>query len=636
MEGNQVSLTRMMLNIATPSDQGISFARGEILQGTVQEVRSDGLVVMLLKGRLIEAATEVMVKSGQQLFLMVDDFRDGKTYLKVLSPERMEKVENASLSANLQNIGIPAREDTVAMARKLLQHNLPVTPNNLSEMVKGLNLLGGANQRHLEVVAFALSRNLPVSQPVLSALLQFTDSDSNLGKLLGTLVRSLNPGELSRPAADQMPRQAVPMPESLTLQPAANNTLESKAASRSQVQPPMMHNSESVLNNTVANRPVTVLNSQAQQVGAETERITLQIMQSAAKGEVPPSGESQSRAVSGQQIPAAERASGLISTSPDLDESAPTSVNRPASERSGQGVPERVATPVMPSTQSDGEEAPVGTPNRPVTEKADLQQIMPDKMIPRPNTEVSAMTGGERVAGISAGIKSETEFLKLVELIRPLLDILQTQASDEPAVTAAKVQSLLQSEKEIVRGLILLEDIIKVADNESKSPLLTELLGKIEGMEKELSGQRIFNYLSRIPDSNLNYYYFSFPVKFDHEYRLCQLRINREAGKKILKDQDTIKFIVSLDTAKMGMVLFHVNWKRNNTLTLQGVVEREKVMHYLNQNMEQLLTGLGHLGYSVTNLGVRVVRKDEQIDGLRPQMEEVPVKIRPFSIDVTV
>jgi hypothetical protein len=86
MDSNQVSLTRMMLNIATPSDQGISFSRGEILQGSVQEVRADGLVMMLLKGRLIEAATEVMVKPGQQLFLMVDDFRDGKTYLKVLNP----------------------------------------------------------------------------------------------------------------------------------------------------------------------------------------------------------------------------------------------------------------------------------------------------------------------------------------------------------------------------------------------------------------------------------------------------------------------------------------------------------------------------------------------------------------------
>lgn len=444
MEGNQVSLTRMMLNIATPSDQGISFSRGEILQGTVQEVKTDGLVVMLLKGRLIEAATEVMVKAGQQLFLMVDDFKDGKTYLKVLSPERMEKVENASLSANLQNIGIPAREDTVVMARKLLQHNLPVTPNNLNEMSKGINLLGGANQRNLEVVAFALSRSLPVNQPILSALLQFTDPESDMGKLLQNLTRSV--GEL------------------------------------------------------------------------------------------------------------------------------------------------------------------------------------PHQEIPR----------GDSSASILTGLKNEGELLKYVQLLRPLLDILQMQAGDKPVVTAEKIQGLLQSEKELIRGLILLEDIIKNGDTGSKAPVLAELLSRIEGMEKEISGQRIFNYLSRIPESNFNYYYFSFPVKISNEYRLCQLRVNREAGNKILKDQDNIKFIVSLDTAKMGMVLFHVNWNRNHTLTIQGVAEGEKVANYLNQNVGQLINGLGQLGYSVTNLGVRVARKDEQVDKLKPQMEEMPMRFRPFSIDVTV
>jgi hypothetical protein len=634
MEGNQVSLTRMMLNIATPSDQGISFSRGEILQGTVQEVKADGLVTMLLKGRLIEAATEVMVKSGQQLFLMVDDFRDGKTYLKVLSPERMEKVENASLSANLQNLGIPAREDTVIMARKLLQHNLPVTPHNLSEMAKGINLLGGADQRRLEVVAFALSRNLPVNQPILSALLQFTAPDSDLGKLLQSLARSLS--ELSRPAVGEPPQPAVRLsPEVITpqtVQTDGNNAAESSKAGRGPAQPfPGMQYSE-----PAANQARPAANTPAQPMAAESKSMVLPPEPPAPNREMPPAAQAQLRAEGGQQARPESPPPSAVSIPVDADEISSNSMNRPSAEKTGQSAAERTPTPVVSSTRADGEEAAAAMVNRPAAEKADSQPTMAGRILPQLDPETPTPAGGDKSAAILTGLKNEGEVLKLVELLRPLLDLLPQPAGDKPAVTTEKIQNWLQSEKEVIRSLILLEDIIKSADAGSKSPLATELLGRIEGMEKEISGQRIFNYLSRLPDSNFNYYYFSFPVKINDEYRLCQLRVNRDAGKNLLKDQDNIKFIVSLDTAQMGMVLFHVNWNRNHTLTVQGVVEGENVMEHLNRNMGQLVDSLGQLGYSVINLGVRVARKDETADKLKPQMEEAAVKLRPFSIDVTV
>ena len=449
MDNNQVSLTRMMLNIATPSDQGISFSRGEILQGGVQEVRADGLVMMFLKGRLIEAATEIMVKPGQQLFLMVDDFRDGKTYLKVLNPERMEKLENANISANLQSMGMPVKEENVLFARKLLQHNLPVTPQNLNEMQKGVNILGAANPRNLEIVTLALARGLPLNPQVLNALLQFTDPGSDLSTQLKNLIQNLT----------QIPRQ----------------------------------------------------------VGGE-----------------------------------------------------------------------------------------------------------------------ALSSGGDIISSLSTGIRSDGDGLKLLALIRPLLDVLQIDLNNNPGAIRENLQNLLQSEKELIRALILVQDLIKGGEPGSKIPLISELLNRIEGMERELSGQRIFNYISRMPDSNFNYYYFSFPVKINDEYRLCQMRVNREAGNKLLKDLDNIKCIVSLDTANMGRVLFHVNWNMNRTITLQGVVESDEVMHYFNKHINQLIQGLNQLGYTVNNLGVRRVKKDEEMVKLRPVMEEVPMKFRPFSIDVTV
>lgn len=658
MDSNQVSLTRMMLNIATPSDQGISFSRGEILQGSVQEVRADGLVMMYLKGRLIEAATEVMVKPGQQLFLMVDDFRDGKTYLKVLNPERVEKLENANISANLQSMGMPVKEENVMFARKLLQHNLPVTPQNLSEVQKGVNILGAANSRNLEIVTLALSRGLPLNQQVLNALLQFTDPGSDLGKLLKNLIQNLN--QLSRQVGGEVsqPEGRVPTPVSSTAGQGA--ILETGAGGGSKTQPSGTYNQQSNLS-SAAGKLNWAENLQLQNTTVTTpERAVAQTGAGLAGREVSYPTETRTGGiqtpVTGSALPptASESArdTGRVPVQvtimqPDGDEAS--TMNRAAAERPGQQpAAERPAgTPVaVTPSGNDGKQAgtvnqPIderttGTVNRPVVENPG-GQVMSERATGSliADSEVLSV-GGDKTSSLSTGIRSDGDMLKFLALIRPLLDILQIDLNNNPAAIRDSLQNVLQSEKELVRALILVQDLIKDGETGSKLPLISELLNRIEGMEKELSGQRIFNYISRIPDSNFNYYYFSFPVKINNEYRLCQMRVNREAGNKLLKDQDNIKFIVSLDTANMGMVLFHVNWNKNKTLTLQGVVESDKVVHYFNEHINQLIHGLNQLGYTVNNLGVRRVKKDEEMVKLRPVMEEVPMKFRPFSIDVTV
>ena len=656
MDSNQVSLTRMMLNITTPSDQGISFSRGEILQGSVQEVRADGLVMMFLKGRLIEAATEVMVKPGQQLFLMVDDFRDGKTYLKVLNPERVEKLENANISANLQSMGMPVKEENVMFARKLLQHNLPVTPQNLSEVQKGVNILGAANPRNLEIVTLALSRGLPLNQQVLNALLQFTDPGSDLGKLLKNLIQNLN--QLSRQAGGEVskPEGRVPTPVSSTIGQGA--ILETGGGSKTQ--PAGEYNKQPTLS-PVSGRPILGENPQLQNTTVTNpDRMVLQNGQGLTGREVqyraqPHTGGTQTP-VTGNNLPptATEppRDAGRVPVQvtimqPDGDEAS--TMDRAAAERPGQQpTAERPAGMPVAVTPSGNDSKQAGTVNQPIDERTTETvnrpvaenpggQVMSERATGGliADSEVLSV-GGDKTSSLSTGIRSDGDMLKFLALIRTFLDILQIDLNNNPATIRDSLQNVLQSEKELVRALILVQDLIKDGESTSKLPVISELLNRIEGMEKELSGQRIFNYISRMPDSNFNYYYFSFPVKINNEYRLCQMRVNREAGNKLLKDQDNIKFIVSLDTANMGMVLFHVNWNKNKTLTLQGVVESDKVMHYFNEHINRLIQGLNQLGYSVNNLGVRRVKKDEEMDKLRPVMEEVPMKFRPFSIDVTV
>jgi hypothetical protein len=86
----------------------------------------------------------------------------------------------------------------------------------------------------------------------------------------------------------------------------------------------------------------------------------------------------------------------------------------------------------------------------------------------------------------------------------------------------------------------------------------------------------------------------------------------------------------------MGIVVFHVNWHRQGTLKLQGVVESQSACNYMNKNMGELVAKLQGLGFKVSNLGVKVSVSSVELNSAKPGFEEVTQKIRPLGIDVTV
>ncbi|MDD4550508.1 MAG: hypothetical protein PHT79_12215 [Syntrophomonadaceae bacterium] len=539
MASNQVSLTRMMLNIAKPQDQGLSLARGEILKGVVQDVRADGLVMIMLKGQLIEAASEVMVKPGEQLYLVVDDFRNGKAYLKVLTPQGIEKMENASISASLQEMGLPAKDEYVAMARKLLQHNLPVTGDNLKSLARGVSMLGGFTGRNLEIATFALARELPLNQQTLLALLQHISPESNVARLVENLIKTFL--EYGSKVINQSPigNPGQPIPGNIAGPSIAGEQqfLESNNLKLISNQVPRQAGQEgNTLNKTVLQEPISLQ--------ANIEKPGLNI---------------------------------------------------------GESINPRLTI----------EPVGIAASNRGTAAGASLELTNP---------------------GLNPGNIKIGQFLQLL-LETSTLD-LEGKLSSQ--IIGDKLQNIIYSERDMIRGLMLLEDILKNNQAGWKNDIITDLMSKIEVYEKELTGQKMLNFVTRMStDYNLNYY-FSFPVTIDNEQKLCQLHISKEPGQKSLKNQDSIKFIVSLDTHKMGMVLFHVHWHKTRQIEIQGVVTSEPVRVYLEHNIRKLLGGLSHLGYTVSNLGLKVARDSDELACLKARLEETPADVKPFSIDITI
>lgn len=239
MSNSPVFLTSSILNINTPSIQGLVLNKGEVVKGLVQEVKPDGLLALLIQGKLVEAFSEVPMEKGQQIQLLVDDFREGRTYLRIVTPEGMDRMMDDKLAGSLKSIGVNPEPQDMVMAKKLLQYNLPVTRDNMSELGRNLKTLGGFTPRNLEIAAAGLAGGAPGHQAALTALAQYFSTDTDLGRLLESIMQVLNDPQLTD--------------ENASLPPLVNDT------GRELVQPPVVtnpaSNPESTSDNVPASQP---------------------------------------------------------------------------------------------------------------------------------------------------------------------------------------------------------------------------------------------------------------------------------------------------------------------------------------------------------------------------------------------
>lgn len=677
MDTNSVSSNKITLKVSTPQGKEMALNKGEVLQAQVQEIGDDGLVTIVVKGKPIEAYTEVAVKPGQQLLLIVDDVRSGKTYLKVVTPELMGKIETTNISANLVEMGITAREENIGLARKLLQYNLPVNQSNLNELNKNASSLGGTNARNLEIAAFALSRGIN-GKNALESLAQFLASPGDTAKLLPVISRLLNALDVqstnsslenntnakagtglsssieSARVNSQLNQVFTSLlnEESGNQMTASKNSLSSPSAGgsgsvsvnagavpgNSQVSQPINMNSQA---NATADKQVQA--GTAEPDGAEASSSPklnpsatsdTKLSNTPGRGGVP-IGQS-----NGGSVKTINQAGNiLIGASQPPDESAGSSHKADASA-DNKVKPELVLRDTVITTAVKGEEQSTGTKSTTNTTVSGDEPLAAQTIMAGDDEIIERLMGREnnsaqKIAGPESLLTRESlkqELVKLLDTIRSLMDIDLKAAPDK---IAGQLRTASSAEKDIIRALSLLVDMAKDQDMAAKIPELKEFSLSLDKLEKEITGQQLFNLGSRnVADNMSNFYYFAFPVKIDQEYSLCQLKINKD-GRKSLKDVDKLSFVVSLNTTQLGVVLFHINWQKTGNLQLQGVAENQASCNFLNHNIGALVSKLEELGYKVKNLGVKVSNSAEEMR-VRPVLQEVGERLRPLGIDVTV
>jgi hypothetical protein len=196
------------------------------------------------------------------------------------------------------------------------------------------------------------------------------------------------------------------------------------------------------------------------------------------------------------------------------------------------------------------------------------------------------------------------------------------------------LQSLVKRRSLLLDNLRQMFEMLKADDMLNKTPGGQELLARIGDLQQQITGQALFNSAVKLGQEVFNNnYYFSFPVVIENELSYCQLRIQKNNNSR-LDLQENIKFVVSLETPALGIVMFHIDWHRQGYIQLQGVMETDEAVGFIEKNMEDLLGRLSELGYRVSNLGIKAARDPEELN-LKPQpLETNQDKISPFSVDV--
>ena len=686
----QAATDRSALNISPPVESGereVQFIRGEILKGVVEEIKSDGIISLLIKSRLLNAVSEVKVNPGQHLYLVVDRFENSMTHLRLLPAQGTAGLDDNTLSASLRSIGAPTDPDTLLIARKLLEYDLPVNRQNIAEILKATDMIGGVSSRNLETSVFALAHNVPLNKDIFPYINQFITSGGDLSRLVQDLIQLLTQME-TMPRSD-LPPSAAPavVITAGSTNPAgdavsANTAVPANAAVPTNAAVPA---NAAVPVNAAAPGAVVVPADAAMPTSAAMP-ITAVVPTDTA---VPINAAAQVAVV----VPADSTAQGFAGTGPEMASipvagqgaagnnviqaapGNPVNVNQPGdtasfiTQAASSGAAAATAAQIGVNTgaaalfNTDGSRAEtagggtVSTGNPSIVLYPAHAIIGEEKAVPAAgmfsyNAAYAAAIAANhaRAIGIAlqpqvnlesaapeiaaAGNAKPIDFKELVKILRDMLDSATGKITGSRPDINPVLQDLIKDRAALLDNLSRLLDMAKVSEMLLKNPAGQEFLTRVGNLHQELIGQALYNSAVRLDQEVFtNSYYFSFPIEIDKQLSYCQLRIQKNTGNKLSRE-DNIKLVVSLDTPALGIVIFHIDWHRQGFIQLQGIVESDEAGIFIREHMEDLLFNLNELGYKTGSLGVKTADKPEELI-LKPMIKETEQGgVSPFGVDV--
>ena len=221
-----------------------------------------------------------------------------------------------------------------------------------------------------------------------------------------------------------------------------------------------------------------------------------------------------------------------------------------------------------------------------------------------------------------------------LELLRIIDSLVKVRDTGDPETIKLDLQRHFESHREITKALLVIQELLTGYSDTAK-PAGKEVLQLVQRTAEELLGQAAFNSVDRqTSNQQAGFYYLAIPLEVAGRDQLMELRIYKdERGNRRLSEMDEIRLAVSLATANLGFVVFHVTWQKDNTLIIQGVVDNPNSKAMIEKDISVLQQRLIENGYTVQFLGMKVKAETES---LRPgfPMKEYGTPIP--GIDITV
>ncbi len=243
---------------------------------------------------------------------------------------------------------------------------------------------------------------------------------------------------------------------------------------------------------------------------------------------------------------------------------------------------------------------------------------------------LSRLEGGTGNASLLPG----QNLIVIEELLKAAQSLIRIRDTGDPAMIRQDLLRYLESNKDIIKALYLIQEVL-ARFTESTRPVGTELLHLVRMISEEFMGQAAFNSVDHQATNHPpGYYYLAIPVMVDGRDRVLELRIHKdERGNRSLDELEELRIAVSVDTANLGMVLFHVTWYKDNQLIIQGVVEKKGPKEVIERNFGILERRLMEGGFRVQFLGMKVTAEPARLrPGLQTKESGLPI----LGIDITV
>ncbi len=131
-----------------------SLGPGDTVKGRVLEKEGGEVTIKATNGQIIKAAlaTDIPLEEGQFIEMQVDDVLDDKIYASLQAVEKKVEDSDKQLKGLIKSLGLPATDANMAVAKTLIKNNLPVTAENMNNLVnqlKSSNILAQASPQSI-------------------------------------------------------------------------------------------------------------------------------------------------------------------------------------------------------------------------------------------------------------------------------------------------------------------------------------------------------------------------------------------------------------------------------------------------------------------------------------------------------